>query len=305
MLWYDKYRPASMDQYCWTNPKLKDDVKLWVENPDMLPHLLLVGTSGSGKTSLALLMKTLLGLRDNDFLFIPSSTNNGIGMVTNRLIPFCSTFGFDSSLKMVVLDESERLSTDAQEALRNVIDQFGSHVRFVMTCNEDSSIIDALKTRLTTIRFDSMDLDTMTERLVEICRAEDIDVSEDETLANIIGIAEASYPSMRSAINTLQQSVRGNPKRIEWTSNFTDRGEKLLEFLQQKTFPTNKAQALLAEWTKYEIGHAYRFLYQNLDFTQKPEDALVVIAKYLKRHHEVVFPDIHLCGCLVELHRTK
>ena len=127
-LWVEKYRPNNLQTYIG-NEHLKDKVKIYLENEDV-PHLLLYGTAGTGKTTLA---KVIVGNIDCDMLYINASDENNVDNVRTKIKNFASTIGF-RNLKIIILDEADFLTPNAQAALRNIMETFSKHCRFILTC---------------------------------------------------------------------------------------------------------------------------------------------------------------------------
>ena len=139
MSWYNKHRPTTPDQYVWADQKLRESIMEWIDNPLKYPSIILHGSTGTGKTSLTQLIIAMLGERV-DVQWIRASLTNGVEMIRDQVVAFCERGGFHE-LKIVVLDEADRLSAAAQEMLRNVMDQFDDDVRFIFTCNYFDKIV--------------------------------------------------------------------------------------------------------------------------------------------------------------------
>ena len=140
-LWVEKYRPTTLDTYIG-NEHLKSKVKVYLESGD-LPHLLLFGKAGTGKTTLAkLLVKNI----NCDYLYINASDERKLEMVRDKVKNFASTIGF-SDLKVIILDEADYITPASQAALRNLMETFSKHCRFILTCNYVERIIDPIQSR--------------------------------------------------------------------------------------------------------------------------------------------------------------
>ena len=135
-LWVEKYRPTDLSTYVG-NEHLKEKVKVYLESEDV-PHLLLFGKAGTGKTTLA---KIVVNNIDCDYMYINASDENKVDDVRNKIKTFASSVGF-KSLKVIILDECDYLTPNAQAALRNLMETFSKHCRFILTCNYVERIID-------------------------------------------------------------------------------------------------------------------------------------------------------------------
>lgn len=300
-LWYEKYRPKTLDEYVWSEGDTKRKVAQWLADHTQFPHLVLTGPSGTGKTTLAGVLRRELGIEDEDFLFIAASRMNGIDDIRGRVCDFCETSGW-GELKMVVFDEAERLSRDAQEMLRNVIDTYNDHVRFVFTCNEARRIIDPLKGRCRVMQIEALDEEEFINRLVTICESEGVELDDDGI--TIIGdIVGRYYPNMRKSIDMLQDSFSdGRLVRFEETQvSAADWEDAVRSVFHGGNIGTLREVVMGVD--RGEIERVYQFMYErSVEFFGDNEaEAIVLIAKYLHTNMSSPFPEITLCACLVEL----
>ena len=137
-LWVEKYRPTELENYIG-NEHLKSKVKVYLDSGDM-PHLLLFGRAGTGKTTLA---KMLVNSIECDYLYINASDENSVDTVRNKVRNFASTIGF-KDMKIIILDECDYITPNAQAALRNLMETFSKHCRFILTCKFVERIIDPI-----------------------------------------------------------------------------------------------------------------------------------------------------------------
>ena len=140
-LWVEKHRPKTLDTYIG-NEQLKSKVQVYLDSGD-LPHLLLFGKAGTGKTTLA---KLLVNNIDCDYLYINASDENNVETVRSKVKNFASTMGF-KDYKVIILDECDYITPNAQAALRNLMETFSKHCRFILTCNFVERIIDPIQSR--------------------------------------------------------------------------------------------------------------------------------------------------------------
>ena len=145
-LWVEQYRPTTLENYVG-NDHLKDKVKGYIESGDV-PHLLLYGRAGTGKTTLAKLITKSV---DCDYMIINASDENNVDMVRNKVKGFASTVGF-KPLKIVILDEFDYMSQNAQAILRNLMETFSKHCRFILTCNYVEKVIEPIQSRCQTFQ---------------------------------------------------------------------------------------------------------------------------------------------------------
>lgn len=303
-LWYEKYRPTTLDDYVWSQGGLKKKVEQWLADPAQFPHLVLAGPSGTGKTTLARIFRDALGIEREDFLFQRASLLNGVDEIRGRVIDFCETGGW-SGIKMIVFDEGERLSRDAQEMLRNVIDTYGEYVRFVITCNDPHRIIDPLKnSRMRLITIDALDEEKFANRLIDICEAEEVPVETDDDVLVITELVSECHPNLRRAIDRLQDSVvDGKLVSAEQPEEKADAWEQSIRDVILNGAPIARAREAVMGIDRAEMDRAYRFLFENSEelFGDHENFAVVLIAEYMHKNVTSPFPEITLCACLVKL----
>lgn len=300
MLWYEKYRPSTLDDYVWTNEDTKVKLEAWIDDPIGHPHLLLVGPTGTGKTTLAKIIRNHLEL-GNDCKFIPASLRSGVDTIREEIVNFCEAGGF-SGLKLIIMDEADRLSRDAQEMMRNVIDRYHEDVRFIFTCNNADKIIAPLQGRMWVIQIEALNEEAFTDRLFDIAISEEINMSTGEAQERLLTIVEQNYPNMRKAISGLQWSASGGElvdatpegHQAEWEHALID---------LWPTFNTAKARALVVSIRPDDFEYAYRVLYENSEtlFGDNEAKAVVIIAEHLFRNAHAGLPDITMCACLFKL----
>ena len=193
-LWCEKYRPQILDQYIG-NQHLKDKVKRYLQSED-IPHLLLYGKAGTGKTTLA---KILTKNIKCDYLYINASDENKVDDVRIKIKNFASSIGFNP-LKILILDEADYLTPNAQAALRNLMETFSRHTRFILTCNYAERIIDPIQSRCQSYKIVPPSKKEVALHLKNILELENIDFELDD----IAIIINSSYPDIRQIINSAQ-----------------------------------------------------------------------------------------------------
>jgi replication factor C small subunit len=144
-LWTEKYRPSTIDNYVFRDDTQREQVRTWIESKT-IPHLLFSGAAGVGKTTLAKILINSLGVNTYDILEINASRDNNVETVREKIIGFVSTMPF-GEFKVVLLDEADYLSPNAQAILRGVMETYASSARFILTCNYPNKVIPALHSR--------------------------------------------------------------------------------------------------------------------------------------------------------------
>lgn len=305
-LWTEKYRPKALEEYVWRNPEQKEKVQEWLKQ-GALPHLLLTGVQGSGKTSLAKMLLGLLKVNRGDILEINASRERNADTVQNKILNFCTTWAL-GDMKYVLLDEADSMSPLAQRILRGEMETYADSVRFILTGNYPNKIIPALHSRCQGFHFEALDLSEFTNRVVDILINEGVQLETEEDVEILNEYVEKTHPDLRKCINLLQQNVIGNKLR---QLNVKDASGKdyLLEVANLfRSGQVTEGRKLIVESAQpEEYNDIYRFFYQNLDmWGQGNEDeAVLIIRNALVNHSLVADVEINLSACLIELNALR
>ena len=295
-LWVEKYRPSNLDTYIG-NDQLKGKVKVYLESGD-LPHLLLFGKAGTGKTTLA---KLLVNNIDCDYLYINASDENNVETVRSKVKNFASTMGF-KDYKVIILDECDCITPNAQAALRNLMETFSKHCRFILTCNFVERIIDPIQSRCQTFQVIPPNKNDVAKHLHNILTDEGVSY-EREDLAILVN---SGYPDIRRVINGAQrQSVDGKLVIDKQSIVENDYKLKLLEILekQDKKSAFNNVRQLMANAKVTDFADLFRLLYDEVDGYGKGHiaECILVIAKYELSDAQVVDKEINAMAMIIEI----
>ena len=216
-LWVEKWRPKTVDNYVFRDSAQKKQIQQWISD-NTIPHLLFSGNAGIGKTTLAKLLFNELDLNELDILEINASRTNSVDEIRNRIINFIQMIPF-GDFKVVLLDEADYLSPNAQAALRGVMEEYHTTSRFILTCNYPNRIIPAIHSRCQGFHIAKLDKTDFTTRVAEILIAENVTPDLDILDTYI----KATYPDLRKCINMVQMNSQDG---VLLTPNEGDKGEQ-------------------------------------------------------------------------------
>lgn len=303
-LWVEKYRPKTVDGYVFRDEGQKRQILTWIKDKS-IPHLMLSGGPGIGKTTLAKLLLHEIGVEEFDILEINASRDNGIDFLKDTIGMFVSMIPF-GPFKVVLLDEADYLTHNAQSVLRGMMEEFHETARFILTCNLPNKIMPAIHSRCQQMHFQSIDQVEFTARVATILVEENVEFDLD-TLDTYV---KATYPDLRKCINFVQQNV-DEGKLTAANSNDAGVADYKLEMVE--LFKAGKIQAarkvVCANARPEEITEIYRWMYDNLDLFGKDDDtkdtALLIIKQGLVDHAIVADPEINLAAVCIKLARLQ
>jgi replication factor C small subunit len=295
-LWVERYRPVSLENYIG-NEHLKTKVSKYISTGD-IPHLLLHGKAGTGKTTLA---KLLVSNIDCDQMYVNASDENNVETVRNKIKMFASSVGF-KDLKVIILDECDFLTPNAQAALRNLMETFSKHCRFILTCNYVERIIDPIQSRCQSFQIIPPSKKEVAIHTSSILNTEGISFDNEQ----IVTMVNSSYPDIRRIINAVQRNIVDNNLIVD-TESLVQNDYKLqvLEILQtqDKKNAFKNLRQLLADSQIRDYADLFRLLYDEVDSYGKGHIAEVIltIAKYELSDAQVVDKEINAMAMLIEI----
>jgi len=296
-LFTEKYRPDTLEGYIG-NDDFKSSLQQWIDSND-IPHLLLCGGAGIGKTTAA---KLIVNNINCDSLYINCSDENGIDTIRDKVKSFASAASFKPQ-KVVVMDEADFLTINAQAALRNVIETFSLNTRFIFTCNYVERIIDPIQSRTVIFELTPPSMQDVAFKCVEILDLEEITY----TKADIVRIVKQTYPDIRKSLNLLQSSIKnGDLQQSRDVINLKNTSDQIIELLSlHKIGDFNTIRQIVADSNIRDYNELYRALFERSDEYSNSAVATLIIADY--QYKSLMAPDkeITFCACISKLLTTK
>ena len=291
-LWVEKYRPQKLEDYIG-NEVIKNKIADYIEKGS-IQNLLLHGVAGTGKTTLAkLLVKNI----DCDYLYINASDERGIDTIREKIQPFALSMGFND-VKIVILDEADYLTPQAQATLRHTIEACSSTTRFILTCNYLERIISPLQSRCQTFEIIPPSKKEVQFHVMSIMKKEGI-----HSMRNHSMVIDTHYPDIRKIINTLQGSIVNGELEIDDASlKNTQLGGLIVDSLIRKT-KLSEIRQIIADSGSREFDDLFKYIYDKSStlFGDKEGEAILIIAKYQYEYTFVLEKEICIAAMLKQL----
>jgi DNA polymerase III delta prime subunit len=299
-LWTEAYRPRTVADYVFRDDQQRQQVQAWID-AGSIPHLLFSGAPGVGKTTLARILISELGIDDYDVLEINASRENSVEIIRDKITGFVQTMPF-GAFKVVLLDESDYISPHGQAALRGVMETYHASARFILTCNYPNRVIPALHSRCQGFHIEKVDVTEFTARVATVLVTEEVEFDLD-TLDTYV---KATYPDLRKCLNTCQM----NSSTGRLAAPHGDEGgvrEWKLDVVQLfKAGRVRDARKLLCDSARpEEMEEVFRWMYDNLDLwstdIEKQDQAIVIIRNGIVNIPMVADQEINLAATMIEL----
>ena len=291
----EKYRPETIDDII-----LDDNIKIMLKDKiknKKIDNILLSGKAGIGKTSMA---KILINELKSDYLYLNCGYENGIDKVRNKIKEFCDAIAMNDEVsKIVILDESDSLSNNAQEALRNIIEENIDDTRFIFTANFENKIITPLKSRCIPIQL-SFSIKDVFKRIVFILNEEKIKYTKENIRFFLDNIIKKKYPDIRGIINNLELMILGNELTINRIDENKDGINKVVDYILEEKLPRKIRKFCIENEDLFSGNYEELFHYLFNKLYDKPEKQ-VLCADYLFRMSNVLDKEIQAFSFIIEL----
>ena len=304
-LFAEKYRPQSLDDFVG-NQVLIDRFRSYEQEKD-IPHLLLVGGPGVGKTTLAKLIVKRMGV---DWLYINASDENNIETVRYKIKSFAMAVSFSDNIKVVILDEADYMTPNAQAALRNLMETTSKYTRFILTANYSNRISSPILSRCTLFEVLPLSKPNVAARLDQILKLEKVEYD----IADVVPIINAHFPDLRKVLNELQKAIKDTKLVVDERQIIeSDYRLKILDMLKDSKLKRNdkfvKIRKLILDNQVKEFTDLYTLLYENIneivpgkdEYTEQKADAILVLADQQYQDAFVVDKEITFSACIVRL----
>lgn len=295
-LWCERYRPTKLEDYIG-NEILKSKVAQYIAAND-IPHLLLYGPAGTGKTTLAKLVTKSIPC---DCLYLNASSENRIDDVRTKVHSFAANLGFNDR-KIIILDEADYITTAAQAALRNLMEAFSMNTRFILTCNFQERIIDPIISRSQPFQIVPPNKKEVAALLVKILSTEGVSFDKE----GIVSIVQAHYPDIRAVINTAQRGVVNGVLTLDKQSILdSDVKSKVIEILKttERKQAFREIRQLLADNSVRDFSSFYALLYEKVEefAPNNVSQVILELADGQFKDASVVDKEINFCATIIRI----
>lgn len=259
-IWNEKYRPQTLETYIG-NDTIRETFAQYISSND-IPHLLLHGDAGIGKTTIAKILAN--SIANNNYIYINASDENSVDIVRDKIKQFASSVGF-GGIKIIILDECDYMTPNAQAALRNIMETFSKTTRFILTCNYVDRIIDPIQSRCQIFNLVAPSKKEVAQHLVSILEKESVTYSKED----LVALLNVTYPDIRRTINTAQRSVINGELRLDKSTVVGyDYMVKIVEVLKSdknKKEKFDSIRQIIADNYVKDFNLLMRYLYENVE----------------------------------------
>jgi len=296
-IWVEKWRPSTVEGYVG-NQHVIEKCKVWLEQGE-IPHILLYGSAGTGKTTLARILATAV---DSTIMYLNCSDENSVDTVREKIKSFASTMSF-TRWKVIICDEFDYMTVNGQAALRNLMETFSGTTRFILTCNYVEKIIDPIQSRCQTFAITPPTKKDVAIRMNEILKAEDVQYNP----TDLVAIVNAGYPDIRRILNACQRQVVAGTLKVDkqslMESNYMDKIVEMLSVKPDRKQLFTNIRQLIADSGVKDYTALYKHLYDNLDSfaTGHIAGVILVLAESQYKDTFVVDKEINIMSMFIQI----
>ena len=303
-LWVEKYRPGTLKDMILT-----DEVRASFNNfkqEQQIPNILFLGSAGIGKTSLAkVICKDIIN--EAQYLYINASDENGIDTIRSNVTGFAKTRSIAGSLKIVILDEVDGLTIDAQRALRNTMEEYSSNTRFILTANYKHRVIQPLQSRSQSFDL-TPPINGCVSRVVHILKQEGIDVSSEQK-SLISQLIKSFYPDLRKTINELQKCCIDGVLKIGTYEKHSQFINEIFKSIAVDSLGTRKLVIQNEQMFNNDYANLLKqmfdYIIDNEPSTMNSKEQLLTISEHLYRSALVLDQEINFYSCCIALEKLS
>lgn len=302
-LWVEKYRPKTLNDIVLSN-ECRNDILNILSKKD-IPHLLFTGKPGIGKTSLAKIIT--YNVLDRQCLYLNMS-DKGIDAVRDDIVNFAETKSLDGEIKIIICDEFDGCSNQAQKALRNIMEEYANFVRFIITANNKNNIITAIQSRCINIDITFSKQDVLL-RCVNILKQENISLNK-EDLTNLAYIIKGNFPDIRKIINILQKIC--NCGKFKFDNNLLNNNllcDQILDIINNKDILSLR-KFIIEQESNFNSDYnqlLYDFLnyiYDNKSIENtKKIDIIITIRDFIYQSSMITDLEINTFSCFLAIYK--
>lgn len=303
-LWTETHKPKSISEYVFKNEKQKKQVQEWLKS-GALPHMLLSGSPGTGKTTLAEVLLNELGVNKFDIKVVNASKDNSVDFIRDTITSFIQTSGY-GNMKYVLLDEADFLSISSQSVLRHMMSEYADTARFILTCNYPQKIIPALhsRTEMGRMHIDRLDKDEFTLKICNILITENVEFD----MPIVDFIVDKTYPDLRRAIGLAQaNSYDGKLHQPEDAEEVSDYKIDMIALFRAGRYREAR-ELVCSQASPEEYEDIYRFMYRNVEIWGEEEQVqnkcILIIRDGLVKHTSCADSELNLSATFIELELT-
>ena len=292
----EHYRPSTLENYVG-NEQIKSVIQNYLDQND-IQNFIFSGTAGTGKTTLA---KIIVNNLDCDYILINASDERGVDTIRDKVSAFASTASF-KSIKVVILDEADFLTINAQASLRNVIEKFSRSTRFILTCNYVERMIDPLQSRCQVLKIVPPSKNEVAKHILRILEQEEIQYEAQDVKA----LVQRCYPDLRKMLNLVQSSTVDGVLTLD--KDVIVQNNYMLSILKELSTGKNYTalRQILADSGVKEYDELYRYLFDNATkFAPGKEGSIAVILNtHLYQANFRIDKEINMASCLSQILET-